>query len=47
MKKFGIALAAFAAGVFAQTAASNFDKWWTPQKDATVAAPRSFYYRGW
>ena len=39
MKKLGIALAAFAAGVFAQSAASNFDKWWTPEKDATVAAP--------
>ena len=39
MKKLGIALAAFAAGLFAQSAASNFDKWWTPEKDATVAAP--------
>jgi len=39
MKKLGIALAAFAAGLFAQSAASNFDKWWTPGKDATVAAP--------
>jgi hypothetical protein len=39
MKKLGIALAAFAAGLFAQSAASNFDKWWSPEKDATVAAP--------
>ena len=32
MKKLGIALVAFAAGMFAQSAASNFDKWWTPER---------------
>jgi len=39
MTKYVFGFLGIALGLALGQTASNFDKWWTPEKDATVAAP--------